>query len=278
MTQTDNPPHILLIDDDELITEPTARRLATRGYQVSVASNGLEGLRMAATHLPDLIILDIMMPAMDGWEVCRRLRENSVVPILMLTALNDEFDRVTGLELGADDYLSKPFGSSELLARVGALLRRVEFDRAQFGQPDEEPLVDIVIGGLHLNIETRQLTLHGEPLHLRFKELELLTLLMMHAGRTVSRAEIFDQVWGTDWLGDTRTLDVHIRWLREKLKPRESAPKYIHTVRNVGYRFATDDEIAREAAGSTEDKSTDNRTDSPINAAGDSNASGDSSV
>ncbi|MEM7126786.1 MAG: response regulator transcription factor [Chloroflexota bacterium] len=250
---------ILLIDDDEFITEPTARRLTSRGYRVTVAHNGAEGLQIAATESPDLIILDIMMPVMDGWEVCRRIRETSVVPILMLTALNDEFDRVTGLELGADDYLSKPFDSGELLARVGALLRRIEFDRIHFADavatdltattPSATQPKSLSIGQLSLNLETRQVTIHGDLIHLRFKEFELLALLMVNAGRAVTRAEIFDKVWGTDWLGDTRTLDVHIRWLREKLEADSSSPRYIHTVRNVGYRFTTAEEVAGEQEG-----------------------------
>lgn len=243
MTQSNEVLHVLLIDDDELITEPTARRLATRGYRVSVAGDGHKGLQMAAEIEPDLIVLDIMMPVLDGWEVCRRLRETSVVPILMLTALNDEFDRVTGLELGADDYLAKPFSSSELLARVAALLRRVEFDRAHFGQADAAQPTLLTIGDLSLNLENRHVTQQGRSINLRFKELELLTLLMINAGRAVTRAEIFDKVWGTDWLGDTRTLDVHIRWLREKLEPDAQGARYIHTMRNVGYRFATHEEV-----------------------------------
>ncbi|MEM7334523.1 MAG: response regulator transcription factor [Chloroflexota bacterium] len=223
---------VLIIDDDPMITEPLARRLSTRGFSVHVADNGRSGLEIALTANPQLIILDIMMPEMDGWEVCKRIREKSVVPILMLTALDDEFDRITGLELGADDYLAKPFSTNELVARMNALLRRVKFD-----QQAHAPADLITVGDVSLNLETRLASKNGKPLILRHKEFELLALLMSKAGTPVTRAQIFDQVWGTDWLGDTRTLDVHIRWLREKIEADPGQPQYICTMRNVGYIF-----------------------------------------
>ena len=223
---------LLLIDDDPIISEPLARRLTTRGFDVRVAGNGKEGLRLALETQPDLVILDIMMPEMDGWEVCKRLRETSVVPILMLTALDDEFDRITGLELGADDYLAKPFSTNELIARINALLRRVRFD-----QQESTLRRTIAIDPFILDLDVRTLTKAGSVMTLRQKEFELLSLLMANVGAPVTRARIFDEVWGTDWLGDTRTLDVHIRWLREKLEENPSKPKYICTVRNVGYIF-----------------------------------------
>lgn len=223
---------LLLIDDDPMITEPLARRLTTRGFDVTIASDGKQGLEMALNRNPHLVILDVMMPEMDGWEVCKRLREQSVVPILMLTALNDEFDRITGLELGADDYLAKPFSTNELIARVNALLRRVQLDTQ-----DDTPRKMIDVGPISLNLETRQVNKASETLSLRQKEFELLALLMNHAGTPVTRAQIFDKVWGTDWLGDTRTLDVHIRWLREKLEENPSQPEFICTVRGMGYIF-----------------------------------------
>ena len=231
--------HILLIDDDAYITQPLARTLREHGYQVSVANNGQEGLRLALAQQPnlqppDIVVLDVMMPGMDGWEVCRRLREQSVVPILMLTALNEEVDRILGLELGADDYLTKPFSTRELLARIKAMVRRVALDRAA---PE---VTSLTIGDVELNLNTRQVHKAGKLLTLRHKEFELLTLLMSRAGHAISRAEIFDEVWGTDWLGDTRTLDVHIRWLRERIEDDPSHPHYIQTVRGTGYRFATD--------------------------------------
>lgn len=222
---------ILLIDDDPYITEPLARSLREQGYTVAVAHNGRDGLQLAATEPPDLVVLDVMMPVMDGWTVCRQLRERSVVPILMLTALNEEIDRVLGLELGADDYLTKPFSTRELLARIKAMLRRIALDRTT---PERTV---IKIGEIELNLSTFQAYKAGQPLTLRHKEFELLALLMSRAGETISRADIFDQVWGTDWLGDTRTLDVHIRWLRERIEDDPGQPLYIQTMRGIGYRF-----------------------------------------
>jgi len=223
---------ILIVDDDPLITGPTEQALTAAGYDVEVASDGARGLRAAREIDPDVVVLDVMMPEMDGWEVCKNLREVSAVPILMLTALGDEVDRILGLELGADDYLTKPFSTRELLARIKALLRRVEFDRAAL--PANRTFN---FGDIHVDLDTRKVTRNGEELALRYKEFELLSLLLSRAGQVVSRAEIFDEVWGTDWLGDTRTLDVHIRWLREKIEPDPGNPQFIQTVRGVGYRF-----------------------------------------
>ena len=224
---------ILLVEDDLLIQGPVVRALEAAGYQVTATTDGASGLSSALDADFDLIILDILLPEMDGWEVCKAVRQHSTVPILMLTALSDEVDRVLGLELGADDYLTKPFSTRELVARIKALLRRVQMD-AQHSRPSQT----IHIRDISLDITTRQVMKNGTPLQLRYKEFELLSLLMLHAGQVITRAEIFDQVWGTDWLGDMRTLDVHIRWLREKLENDPSNPKLIQTVRGVGYRFA----------------------------------------
>lgn len=222
---------IVLIDDDRLITQPLARALRQHGYDVRVAHDGRRGLALALEEAPDVVVLDIMMPEMDGWAVCRELRRQSGVPILMLTALGEEVDRILGLELGADDYLTKPFSTRELLARIRALLRRVALDRAA------PPSRILERGPLRLDLDRREVVRHGEPLTLRHKEFELLALLMAKDGQVATRAEIFDQVWGTDWLGDTRTLDVHIRWLREKIEEDPSRPQLIQTVRGVGYRL-----------------------------------------
>lgn len=226
-------PQIVIIEDDRLISEPVARALRGAGYETAVASSGRTGLEMVLSQKPDLVILDIMLPEMDGWEVCKAIRISSPVPILMLTALNEEIDRVLGLELGADDYLSKPFSTRELIARIKATLRRVEFDRA--GLMEDQSLT---IGDFRLDIAQRRVFKNGQKLDLRYKEFELLSLLASRVGEVVTRLEIFDKVWGTDWLGDMRTLDVHIRWLREKLEDDPGEPQYIQTVRGVGYRFA----------------------------------------
>jgi DNA-binding response OmpR family regulator len=231
--------HVLLIDDDELITRPLAAALQQSGYQVTVAHTGRRGLELALVEKPDVVILDVLMPAMDGWQVCQALRQHSTVPILMLTALGEEVDRILGLELGADDYLTKPFSTRELQARLRALLRRVHLDRGH--QEDTTPLH---AGDLRVDLVTRRAFKGSTELTLRYKEFELLSFLMSRPGQAVTRAELFDKVWGTDWLGDTRTLDVHIRWLREKIEDNPSAPRYIQTVRGVGYRF-----VPRETTG-----------------------------
>lgn len=226
---------LLLIDDDPMITEPLVRQLVTSGYEVLVAHDGRSGLDLAHAKNPDLVVLDVMMPELDGWEVCQKLRQSSVVPILMLTALGDEVDRILGLELGADDYLTKPFSMRELKARIKALLRRVELDQQTTPTANE-----LSIGDIRVELDSRQVYKGGELLQLRYKEFELLTLLLDRAGDVVTRAELFDKIWGTDWLGDTRTLDVHIRWLREKIETDPSQPRYIQTVRGVGYRMVTE--------------------------------------
>lgn len=226
---------LLLIDDDPMITEPLVRQLSASGYEVLVAHDGRSGLTLAQTQKPDLVVLDVMMPEMDGWELCQKLRQGSVVPILMLTALGDEVDRILGLELGADDYLTKPFSMRELKARIKALLRRVELDQQAIPAPNE-----LTVGEIHVRLDSRQVYKGQELLQLRYKEFELLTLLLNRAGDVVTRAELFDKIWGTDWLGDTRTLDVHIRWLREKIETDPSQPRYIQTVRGVGYRMVTE--------------------------------------
>ncbi|MGD2079088.1 MAG: response regulator transcription factor, partial [Chloroflexota bacterium] len=221
---------VLLVDDDTMITSPLARALTRAGYDVAVANNGRDGLALAREKDPDVVVLDVMMPQMDGWDVCRALRQESTVPILMLTALGDEVDRILGLELGADDYLTKPFSTRELIARLKALLRRVELDRRQQSAADQ-----LVVGNLRLDLSAHRAFKDGQELHLRQKEYDLLTLLLSRPGEVISRAEFFDRVWGTSWLGDTRTLDVHIRWLREKIEADPGQPRLIQTVRGVGY-------------------------------------------
>jgi DNA-binding response OmpR family regulator len=202
---------------------------------VWVADNGRDGLALAREKQPDVVVLDIMMPQMDGWDVCRALRRESTVPILMLTALGDEVDRILGLELGADDYLTKPFSTRELIARLKALLRRVELDRQE-----QTAVTELTVGNLRLELNTHRAFKGDQELSLRQKEYELLTLLLSRPGEVISRAEFFDRVWGTDWLGDTRTLDVHIRWLREKIEADPGQPRLIQTIRGVGYRFAAE--------------------------------------
>jgi DNA-binding response OmpR family regulator len=229
---------VVIIEDDPLITDSVVEALQNAGYNVLTAADGKRGLELARAHQPQLVLLDIMLPQMDGWEVCKTIRAESTVPILMITALNEEVDRILGLELGADDYLTKPFSTRELLARVRATLRRVEFEHQ-----DEKPPRELTVGEVRLDLEARRAFKGQQELTLRYKEFELLSLLMSRAGEAVSRHDLFNEVWGYDWLGDTRTLDVHIRWLREKLEDDPSTPVYVQTVRGVGYRFIAPDEV-----------------------------------
>ena len=228
---------VLIIDDDTRLTEPVQYQLERLGYTVAVAQDGPDGLHMALSHKPDVIVLDIMLPGLDGWRVCQEIRRFSQVPIIMLTALGAEIDRIRGLELGADDYLTKPFSFQELVAHIKSILRRVQWDQSL--APDSQ----LNIGRVALNHAARRAFKDGQELTLRHKEYELLSLLMQQAGKVLTREVLFNQIWGTDWLGDTRTLDVHIRWLRQKIEDDPSTPRYIQTVRNVGYRFATPEEV-----------------------------------
>jgi DNA-binding response OmpR family regulator len=227
---------ILVIDDEPLITESLEYSLKQEGFQVVVAHDGHQALEVAREEAPDLIVLDIMLPGMDGWETCRRLRQESTVPIIMLTARGQEIDRVLGLEIGADDYLAKPFSFRELLARIRAVFRRMAFE-------ETADMPQIQIGDVHLDAAAHKVYKKKQELTLTQKEYDLLHVLMSHAGRVVSRADLLDQVWGVEWLGDTRTLDVHIRWVREKVEEYPSQPRYVQTVRGVGYRFATPEEL-----------------------------------
>ncbi len=224
-------PHILLIDDDPALTTPLKNAFERADYRVSVAHDGHTGLSKALLEQPDVIVLDVLMPGLDGWKVCEAIRERSPVPIIMLTALDDSMDRIRGLEIGADDYLVKPFSFQELHAHVKAMLRRVKID-AGSDQPSR-----LQAGEIDLNLAAHSVTLHGEILMLRQKEYEILVLLMSNPERVVTRDELFDKVWGTDWLGDTRTLDVHMSWLRSKIEPDPTQPIYFQTIRGVGYRF-----------------------------------------
>ena len=228
---------VLIIDDDSRLTEPMQYQLEALEYTVAVAQDGYSGLRMTLSDKPDVIILDIMLPGMDGWQVCQELRKFSQVPIIMLTALGEEVDRIRGLEIGADDYLTKPFSLQELVAHIKSILRRVQWDQRQL------PGSELRIGRVTLNLAARRAFKDDVELTLRFKEYELLALLMQQAGKVLTREVLFNQIWGTDWLGDTRTLDVHIRWLRQKIEDDPSLPQYIQTVRNVGYRFVTAGEL-----------------------------------
>ncbi len=222
---------VLVVDDEETMVRSLATLLAQEGFDVTAARDGPEALVAARAEHPDLILLDVMLPGLDGLEVCRQIRTWSAVPIIMLTAKTAEGDKVVGLEVGADDYVTKPFSARELVARVKANLRRAQM---QTQQAQEERLQ---AGDVAMDTGTRRVTVGGKEVALSPKEFDLLRVLLGHEGRVLGRDFLLNRVWGEDFFGDTRTLDVHIRWLREKVEKDPGAPRHIQTVHGVGYRF-----------------------------------------
>lgn len=227
---------VLLVEDDRNLQEAIRYNLVAEGYDVFVAGDGEQALNQARQHTPDLVVLDLMLPGIGGIEVCRSLRrEGSTAAIIMLTARDSEVDRVVGLEVGADDYVVKPFSMRELLARVSAQLRRIEM--LQSPAPSEEPDM-IEAGGISIDRASRRVTVDGNDLELRPREFDLLSFLASRPGRVYSRDQLLQEVWGFDYAGDTRTVDVHVRWLRMKIEEDASNPRRLQTVRGVGYRFS----------------------------------------
>ena len=229
---------ILVVDDEISLQETLAYNLRKEGYLVEVAGDGTTAIDLARQVKPDMIILDVMLPGLDGFEVCRILRQESSVPVLMLTARDDEIDRVVGLEVGADDYLAKPFSMRELIARVKAMLRRVRLIREEVGAADAAGQLRILtFDNLVIDMIRREIKLNGKVVPFKPKEYELLTFMGQHRGQVLTRDFILERVWGWDFVGDSRTVDVHIRWLREKIEVEPSNPTRIITVRGAGYRF-----------------------------------------
>ena len=220
---------ILVVDDEPTLVATVKYNLEREGHVVLTAADGESGLSIARSHRPDLIILDLMLPGLDGLEVCRILRRETTVPILMLTAKAEEVDKVVGLELGADDYVTKPFSMRELMARVRALLRRAE-------TPPMEAEV-VTAGDLQVDLRKREVSRGEQVLDLKPKEFDLLTFFLRNRGRAFTREQLLDQVWGYDFAGDTRTVDVHMSWLRQKIEDEPSKPTRLITLRGVGYRF-----------------------------------------
>ena len=229
---------ILIVEDERAIADAVALNLRDEGYDVTIARRGDEGLRRALDGNFDLLILDLMLPGLDGRDVCRRVRQRSKIPILMLTARSREIDKVLGLEIGADDYLGKPFGMLELLARVKALLRRARAG----GRSEEVEEETYRVGSLKLDVTRHGVSLGGADVALRPKEFDLLRVLVINHGRVVPRDRLLELVWGEDRFLDRGTLDVHIRWLRQKLEADPSNPRRIKTVRGVGYTYAGDED------------------------------------
>jgi two-component system, OmpR family, response regulator RegX3 len=225
---------ILLVEDEVSITEPLAEALRNEGFEAQVAGTVAEALELARRD-PDLVLLDLMLPDGSGFDVCRELRKRSQVPIIMLTARGEEADRVVGLELGADDYVVKPFSAREVVARIRAVLRRAD-------APEPAGEATLEVGDLRLDPAKHEVTHRGAILELSRKEFELLRLLMRNAGSVVTRERLIDEVWDPNWFGSTKTLDVHVSGLRRKLGDDPAAPRYLHTVRGVGFRFSSPDE------------------------------------
>jgi len=223
---------VLLIEDEESLGEALEYQLQREGYEVERATDGLAGLDRFRVAGADLVLLDLMLPGMSGEDVCKEIRKTSKVPIIMLTAKDAELDKILGLEFGADDYVTKPFSARELLARVKAVLRRTAFqDTAGNGVLEG--------GGIRLDADRFEVTVRGEPVHLPRKEFELLELLMENAGRVLSRETLIDRIWGSDYFGDSRTLDVHIKRLRAKCEEEPHDPKHLITIRGLGYKFVS---------------------------------------
>ena len=221
---------VLVVEDEESFSEALSFMLRKEGYEVEVASDGVKALELFDRSGADLVLLDLMLPGVSGTEVCRQLRAKSNVPIIMVTAKDGEVDKVVGLELGADDYVTKPFSSRELVARVRAVLRRQGVG--------EEPVTGIVEAGpVRIDIDRHAVTVRGHQVNMPLKEFDLLELLMRNAGRVLTRAQLIDRVWGADYVGDTKTLDVHIKRLRAKVEEDPGNPVLIQTVRGLGYRF-----------------------------------------
>jgi len=232
------PETILVVEDEPALQETLAYNLRNSGYTVETASDGRRGIDAARRLRPDLIILDVMLPEVDGFEVARAVRREMTSGIIMLTARNDEIDRVVGLEVGADDYLTKPFSMRELLARVKAMIRRGQLIREESAQAGADgPHRRLTFGDLIIDVTRREAALNGAPLKLNPKEYELLLFLAEHKGRLLTREFVLERVWGWDFVGESRTVDVHIRWLRQKIEKDPANPVRIVTVRGGGYRF-----------------------------------------
>ncbi|MGY1749113.1 winged helix-turn-helix domain-containing protein [Modestobacter sp. SYSU DS0511] len=221
---------VLVVEDEESFSDALSYMLRREGYDTVVAATGTDALAEFDRAGADIVLLDLMLPGLSGTEVCRSLRARSSVPIIMLTAKDAEIDKVVGLELGADDYVTKPYSARELVARIRAVLRR---------GTDAEPVVDSTLeaGPVRLDVERHVVAVDGQPVALPLKEFDLLEMLLRNAGRVLTRGQLIDRVWGADYVGDTKTLDVHVKRLRAKLEPDPANPKYLVTVRGLGYKF-----------------------------------------
>jgi two-component system response regulator RegX3 len=224
---------VLVVEDEESISDPLSYLLRQEGFEVAVATTGPDALAEFDRSGADIVLLDLMLPGLSGTEVCRALRARSSVPVIMLTARDSEIDKVVGLELGADDYVTKPFSARELVARVRAVLRR------RGSEPEEVSPAALEAGPVRMDVERHVVTVDGHSVQLPLKEFELLEMLLRNAGRVLTRGQLIDRVWGADYVGDTKTLDVHVKRLRAKIEPDPAAPQHLLTVRGLGYKLET---------------------------------------
>ncbi len=223
---------VLVVEDEESFSDALSYMLRREGFEVAVAATGPDALSQFDQAGADLVLLDLMLPGISGTDVCRTLRQRSNVPVIMLTARDSEIDKVVGLELGADDYVTKPFSSRELVARIRAVLRRR-------GEPEELTLAALEVGPVRMDVDRHVVTVNGGTIPMPLKEFDLLELLLRNAGRVLTRGQLIDRVWGADYVGDTKTLDVHVKRLRAKIEPDPSNPRHLVTVRGLGYKFET---------------------------------------
>lgn len=226
---------ILIVEDEESLADPLSYLLEKEGFSTVWAADGPAALEAFESNEVDLVLLDLMLPGMSGTDVCRKLRANSSVPIIMVTARDSEIDKVVGLELGADDYVTKPYSTRELIARIRAVLRRGGESTAE---EESEPNGDVLTGGrVTMDVERHSVLVDGQPVRMPLKEFDLLEYLMRNAGRVLTRSQLIDMIWGADYVGDTKTLDVHVKRLRSKIEEEPSKPKQLVTVRGLGYKF-----------------------------------------
>ena len=221
---------VLVIEDEESFRDALKFMLSREGFDVTLASNGAEGMKLFDSMNPDLVLLDLMLPEVSGTEVCKYIRSKSNTPVIMLTAKDTEIDKVVGLELGADDYVTKPFSTRELLARIKAVLRRG-------GEMENDFVGAVEVGPIRMDVERHVLSVDGEAVSMPLKEFELLEFLMRNSGRVLTRGQLMDRVWGSDYVGDGKTLDVHVKRIRSKIEPDPANPVHLTTVRGLGYRF-----------------------------------------
>ncbi|MGI6795285.1 response regulator transcription factor [Gordonia sihwensis] len=225
--------HVLIVEDEESLADPLAFLLRKEGFEASIVNDGSEAVSTFERVNPDIVLLDLMLPGVSGTEICKSIRAKSAVPVIMVTARDSEIDKVVGLELGADDYVTKPYSARELIARIRAVLRR-----GGVVADDEDAAIGVVeVGPVRMDVQRHTVTVSGEEVTLPLKEFDLLEYLLRNSGRVLTRSQLIDRVWGADYVGDTKTLDVHVKRLRSKVEPDPSQPRHLVTVRGLGYKF-----------------------------------------